>query len=142
MKLLQKSLLLASLVAIGTGISTVPAINQTTIHATTTTSNLKSDGFYYHIGKDKFIKASDVKIITNDSQYDENMIETMVADDFRLQVTVPKAHFYNKDGKKLSHYVTKDTIYKIGNQDEFNQSTYYQASKKDKLTSVNDSSWL
>jgi len=146
MKLLQKSLLCASLLAIGSGITSIPAItmgNGTAQAATktTTTKNLTANGFYYLVSKDRLVKASDVKILTKDDQTDSSMIDTDTPNDFRLEVTTPTAHLYNLKGKKLSKCVTKGTVCTIGSEDAFTHSTYYKTSK-DKLVQLNDSSWL
>lgn len=146
MKLLQKSLMFASLLVVTTGAVSIPAISGNgVVHAastqTTKIKNLTADGFYYRVSKDQLIKASDVEILTNDNETDANMIETAVANNFRLQVTVKKAPIYNLKGKKTNKCLTKDTVCTIGSQDAFNNSTYYQTSKN-KLVQVNDSTWL
>ncbi|WP_162894265.1 hypothetical protein [Companilactobacillus musae] len=142
MKLIQKSLLFASLVAVGASITTIPIISSKTIEAASTSyENLNTTGFYYRIANDKLIKASDVKVITDDTQEDSNMISTAVANNFRLEVTVPKASLYDLKGNKLTHHLTKDTICPIGSRDAFYNSTYYKVSK-DKMIQVSDSTWL
>ena len=147
MKLLQKSLLFASLLAVGTGIASIPAITsgngtaQAATTSTTTTKNLTANGFYYRVSKNRLVKASDVQILTEDDQTDSNMIETDTPNDFRLQVTTPKADLYNLKGQKVGKSLSKNTICTIGSQDAFTQSTYYKTSKN-KLVQVNDSTWL
>ncbi|WP_338232155.1 hypothetical protein [Companilactobacillus muriivasis] len=146
MKLLQKSLLFASLVALGSGVASIPALTTgngiAQAATTTTTKNLTADGFYYRVSKDRLVKASDVQILTKDDQTDSSMIETDTPNDFRLEVTVKKADLYNLKGEKVSDHLTKGTVCTIGNEDEFTQSTYYKASSKDKLVQLNESSWL
>ena len=146
MKLLQKSLLFASLVALGSGVASIPALTTGNVIAqaatTTTTKNLKADGFYYRVSKDRLVKASDVQILNKDDQTDSSMIVTDTPNDFRLEVTVKKADLYNLKGEKVSEHLAQGTVCTIGNEDAFTQSTYYKASSKAKLVQLNDSSWL
>ncbi|CAJ1189957.1 SLAP domain-containing protein [Companilactobacillus nantensis] len=141
MKLTQKTLLLTSLLVIGTGVTSIPALTDTVQAATTTSyKNLTPQGFYYRLSKDEFVKASDIKILTKDTQTDDSMIETASPNDFRLETTTT-AHIYNQKGQKLSKTLSQGTVCSIGSQDAFTQSTYYKTSA-DKLTQVNDSTWL
>ncbi|MFC6175417.1 hypothetical protein ACFQAV_01120 [Companilactobacillus huachuanensis] len=143
MKSLNKVILFASLLAIGTGITSIPAVTGT-VQAASNTSTFKNktpDGFYYRVGKNELVKASDIKIVTKNDQSDADMIETDTPNDFRLVVTTPKTSVYNLKGKKLTKHLSEGTVYSIGNQDEFTQITYYKSSK-DKIVQVNDSTWL
>lgn len=141
MKLTKKMLLLTSLLIIGTGVTSIPALTDTAQAATTTSyKDLTPQGFYYRVGKDELVKASDVKILTKDTQTDSSMIETDSPNDFRLETTT-KAVLYNLKGQKLSKHLAEGTVCSIGSADAFTHSTYYKESK-DKLVQVNDSTWL
>jgi len=142
MKLLQKSLLFASLLAVGTSVASIPELttgNGTAQAATVT--NATPDGFYFLVSKDRLIKACDVKILTKDTQTDADMITTDTQNDFRLEVNVPKAQLYNLKGDKVSHHLSKGTVCNIGSQVAFDNSTYYKVSKHSFLQS-HDSTWL
>lgn len=143
MKIIQKSLLFASLLSIGAGITSIPTITQSniTVQAATkktspssSTKCLTADTLYYRVGHDKFISARDIKIITSDDSSNMDH-ESLVANDFRLEVTSPKASLYTKSGKKDGKCLKKGTICKIGNQDTFSEHTYYKSSK-DKLVAL------
>ncbi|APU71928.1 hypothetical protein LCR01_08750 [Companilactobacillus crustorum] len=137
MKLNQRVFLSLSIFLIGIGL----AIPPTVVDAATIIDlkEMNSDGFLYKIASNKYIKASDVKIITNDNKEDPNMIATLEANDFLLKVTVPKAHLYDSQAKQLSKEVPQGHVYVIGSQDDFSNRTYYHISKN-KLVSVIDSS--
>lgn len=147
MKLLQKSLLFASLLAVGTSIASIPELttgNGTAQAATVTDAT--PDGFYFLVSKDRLIKArlikaSDVKILTKDTQTDADMITTDAQNDFRLEVNVPEAQLYNLKGDKVSHHLSKGTVCTIGSQVAFDNSTYYKVSKHSFLQS-HDSTWI
>lgn len=150
MKLLQKSLLFASLLGIGAGVTSIPTITNSNITVqaatkksskTSSVKDLTSHQFYYRLSKDEFVKASDVKILTNDNQNSSGDVAYIEAEDFRLQVVPSKANLYNKDGKKLSRHLTQGTVCTIGSQDKFDESTYYQKSDK-KLAQVNSSTTI
>ncbi|WP_057880867.1 SLAP domain-containing protein [Companilactobacillus kimchiensis] len=142
MKLLQKSLLFATIIGVGAGVTSIPTINNgnVTVQAATI-KNMTANGFYYKVAKDKFIKASDVEILNKDTQSDANMIQTDSENDYRLEVTTPKAKLYNLKGKEIDHKLAKGTVCKIGTQASFDNSTYYKIAK-DKLVQSHDSSWL
>ncbi|GEO79773.1 hypothetical protein FD29_GL000062 [Companilactobacillus mindensis DSM 14500] len=146
MKLLQKSLLFASLLAVGTSVASIPTItngNGTVQAATTTktTKHMTADGFYYRVSNDRFIKASDVMILNENNQSDSSTFEDVTPDTFKLEVVSPKADLYNLEGKKVGKPVAQGTVCTVGSSAAFAQSTYYKVAK-DKLAQVRDSSWL
>jgi hypothetical protein len=141
MKLTKKTLLLTSLLIIGAGATAIPTLTDTVQAATSTSyKNLTPQGFYYRVGDDELIKASDVKILAKDTQTDSSMIETDSPNDFRLEVTT-KTSLYNLKGQKLSKQLTAGTVCSLGSADAFTHSTYYKESKG-KLVQINDSTWL
>lgn len=142
MKFIQKSLLFVSLLSVGAGLSSISSVEQ--VQAATKDSSAEkslndvtADNFYYRINKDEFIKASDIRIITNDNSQDSNMGASLEASDFKLEVSSPKASLYNKAGKKSSHSLSRGAICVIGDQDQFYESSYFKSSSH-KLTSVDD----
>jgi len=142
MKLLQKSLLFASLLAVGTGVASIPEITSGNgVAQAATIKDPVPNGFYYRVSKDTLIKATDVNILTKDTQTDSSMITTATQNDFRLEVTVSKAPLYNLKGDKLSRHLAKGTVCTIGSQVAFNNSTYYKVSQHSFLQS-HDSTWL
>ncbi|WP_119318198.1 hypothetical protein [Companilactobacillus formosensis] len=128
MKLVQKSLLFASLFAIGMGATTIPVVTSGngSAQAATVVKGTTANDYFFKIGKDKFVKGEDVKILTNDNQTDEDMVSTIEANDFRLEVNVPKAQLYNKKGEKIGKCLTQGNVCKIGDQSAFYDSTYYK----------------
>lgn len=141
MKLVQKSLLFASLFAIGVGATTIPVITSGNgaAQAATIVKGTTANAYYFKIGKNKFVKSADVKIITKDTQTDANMISTIAANDFRVEVNVPKAQLYNKKGEKIGKCLTQGTVCNLGNQDAFYNKTYYK-DFKGKISQMNNSS--
>ncbi|KRK99389.1 hypothetical protein [Companilactobacillus futsaii] len=128
MKLVQKSLLFASLFAVGMGATTIPIVTNGNgaVQAATVVKGTTANAYFFKVGKDKFVKGEDVKILTNDNQTDEDMVSTIEANDFRLEVNVPKAQLYNKKGEKIGKCLTQGTVCKIGNQSAFYDKTYYK----------------
>lgn len=146
MKLLQKSLLFASLLAVGTGVASIPTItngNGTAQAATTTKSTKKmtANGFYYRVSNDRLVKANDVMILNRDEQTDSSVSESNTPYTFRLEVATPKADLYNFEGKKVGKSLAQGTVCTIGDSAALTQSTYYKTSK-DKLVQIKDNSWL
>lgn len=143
MKLLQKGLLFASLLSVGASVVSVPLIsgNGEVQAATTDYSKVSGDGFYYRLDNSEYIKASDVKVLSEDTEEDANKITTNIPTNFRLKVTASKARLYNNKGKELHRTLDKNTIYDIGSQFSFNDRTYFKYSK-DELTKVNQSIWV
>ena len=143
MKSLKKSLVFISLIAA----SVIPTIATATpvlaaSSETSSTKDMKADGFYYLVGKDELVKATDVKVINKDTATDSSMIETIVPNDFRLKITSPKASLYDLKGKKIGRCLTEGTVCTIGSQDKFFSSTYYKVSK-DKFAQISkDNAWI
>lgn len=140
MKLVQKSLLFASLFAVGAGATTIPVITNGNgaVQAATVVKGTTANAYYFKVGKDEFVKSDDVKIITKDNQTDEDMVSTIEANDFRLEVNVPKAQLYNKKGEKIGKCLTQGTVCNLGNQDAFYNKTYYKDFKGE-ISQMNNS---
>lgn len=145
MKLFQKSLLFASLLTVGAGVVSAPVItngNGVVQAATTSKSNKKmvSSDFYYRVGKDKLIKAVDVKLLDDTTNADTNMDNMNMPDNLKLEVSTPEAVVYNLKDKATSERLAKGTECIMGDQEHFFNDSYYRESKN-KMIHVTDSTW-
>jgi len=145
MKIFQKSLLFASILSIGIGATSIPEItngNENVQAATKSNSkNMVDNDFYYRISKNRLVKASSVKIITENTEASPNMVNTNMPNKFQLKVTTPNASTYSLKGKKLSYNLKKGTTISFGTQAKFYNSSYYRESKN-KMIRITDSTWI
>ncbi|WP_334351579.1 SLAP domain-containing protein [Companilactobacillus sp. HBUAS56257] len=131
MKLLNKCLLLTSLFTVGVA----PVIATTPVQAastkTCTVKSIQEQNLYFLVGKDKLVKARDVKIVTNGSPdvTGTNDVVTSSNGKYSIEVTVPNATTYNLKGEKLPHDLLQGTTCSLGGQKEFANKTYYQVSE-------------
>ncbi|PMD69166.1 SLAP domain-containing protein [Companilactobacillus nuruki] len=147
MKYIQKTLLFVSLLSIDISVASfsspilVDAATESSSKKNEFPKDLKTDKIYYKVGKNKFIKATDIKLDNNNTEGPSGShmtytSESIMDQDFTIEITSSKAHFYNKEGQKL-HKVEQGTVYSMGDQYSFGKHSYYQISE-DKLVALDD----
>ncbi|MFC6175416.1 SLAP domain-containing protein [Companilactobacillus huachuanensis] len=93
--------------------------------------NTLDSGVYYRVATNEFVKAADVQIIINTPGIAENNDQAMgqiLLRDHTVTVAADTAQLYDMNGNPMTRALPKDSVWKVGIQNNLPSGTFYSIS--------------